>query len=316
MPALTACAVVMMRLVAACRWISTRRVTTTAPDRMMSPSTWPGPTEGNWSASPTSSTAIPGGTAFSTCAIISTSTIDVSSMTSRSPSSGCRSVRRNCPFFGLISSRRCSVLASSPVASVMRLAARPVGAPSSGRTPLAARIVRMARSTVVLPTPGPPVNTTTLCARAVSTACRWLGDNSMASRASTHGIARAASRPSHGGRPDASARSRAATTSSAACSPARRTSGVPSTSARTSVRSASSSARPSSTRSSATESVVAAVWRSWSSGSPQCPSSSACARQWASPARTRIIASCSMPSWRAMRSAVRKPIPRMSRDRR
>ena len=49
------------------------------------------------------------------------------------------------------------VLASSPVDSANRLAARPVGALSSMRTPLARRIRRILFTTVVFPTPGPPV---------------------------------------------------------------------------------------------------------------------------------------------------------------
>src|SRR5712691_2559294 len=49
------------------------------------------------------------------------------------------------------------VLASKPVASVMRLAARPVGAHSRRLVPFAARMRK-----VVLPTPGPPVMTRTL----------------------------------------------------------------------------------------------------------------------------------------------------------
>src|SRR3979411_2292713 len=43
----------MMRLCAACRNTSVKRTTGTAPDPMMSASTWPGPTEGSWSISPT-----------------------------------------------------------------------------------------------------------------------------------------------------------------------------------------------------------------------------------------------------------------------
>ena len=46
-----------------------------------------------------------------------------------------------------------------PVASFIRLAARPVGAQSNSRTPLAARILRIELTIVVLPTPGPPVIT-------------------------------------------------------------------------------------------------------------------------------------------------------------
>ena len=54
------------------------------------------------------------------------------------------------------------VLASNPVASVMRLAARPVGAQRSSFTPLAESTRRMDLTMVVLPTPGPPVMTSTL----------------------------------------------------------------------------------------------------------------------------------------------------------
>src|SRR3954454_9279428 len=65
------------------------------------------------------------------------------------------------------------VLASKPVASVIRLAARPVGAQSNRLTPLAARIRRIALTMVVLPTPGPPVMTRTFDVRArrIAAAC-------------------------------------------------------------------------------------------------------------------------------------------------
>ena len=54
------------------------------------------------------------------------------------------------------------VLASRPVVSVRRLAARPVGAQSSTSIFLAWRIWRILVTIVVLPTPGPPVITVTL----------------------------------------------------------------------------------------------------------------------------------------------------------
>jgi GGDEF domain-containing protein len=47
------------------------------------------------------------------------------------------------------------------VVSVSRFAARPVGAHSKHFTPLARRIIRIEFTSVVLPTPGPPVMTTT-----------------------------------------------------------------------------------------------------------------------------------------------------------
>src|SRR5450759_1023831 len=43
------CALMMMRLCAACRNTSVRRTTGTAPAEMTSASTWPGPTEESWS---------------------------------------------------------------------------------------------------------------------------------------------------------------------------------------------------------------------------------------------------------------------------
>ena len=58
------------------------------------------------------------------------------------------------------------VFASTPVASVMRFAARPVGAQSNSDTPLAARILRIELTIVVLPTPGPPVITSTFAVSA------------------------------------------------------------------------------------------------------------------------------------------------------
>ena len=81
-------ALVMIRLCAACRNTSVSRTTGTAPDAMMSASTWPGPTDGSWSMSPTISRAASSGTAFSSACISMTSTIEVSSTTRRSQSSG------------------------------------------------------------------------------------------------------------------------------------------------------------------------------------------------------------------------------------
>src|SRR6476661_3343119 len=66
----------MMGLWAACRNTSVRRTTGTAPDAMMSVSTWPGPTEGSWSMSPTIKRAARYGTAFMSDCISMTSTME------------------------------------------------------------------------------------------------------------------------------------------------------------------------------------------------------------------------------------------------
>ena len=80
--------------------------------------------------SPTIKRAALSGTAFMSDCISMTSTMEVSSTTSRSQSSGLSSPRLKPPPLGSTSSSRWMVLASKPVASVMRLAARPVGAHS------------------------------------------------------------------------------------------------------------------------------------------------------------------------------------------
>ena len=72
-PRLMPWAVVTIRLCAAWRNTSVNRTTGTAPEAMMSASTWPGPTEGSWSTSPTISSAASSGTAASSARISMTS---------------------------------------------------------------------------------------------------------------------------------------------------------------------------------------------------------------------------------------------------
>src|SRR5262249_25320338 len=120
-------ALVMIRLRAAWRNTSVSRTAGTAPDEIMSARTCPGPTEGSWSMSPTIKRAALSGTALKSACISMTSTIEASSTTSRSQSSGLSSPRLKPPFLGSTSSSRWIVLASKPVASVML---RPVGAHS------------------------------------------------------------------------------------------------------------------------------------------------------------------------------------------
>src|ERR1019366_6666002 len=78
------------------------------------------------------------------------------------------------------------VLASSPVVSVRRFAALPVGAQRRHFTPLARRICRIEFTSVVLPTPGPPVMITNLLVSAVRRASLWLGASVLPVFASHH----------------------------------------------------------------------------------------------------------------------------------
>src|SRR5438876_7121701 len=71
------------------------------------------------------------------------------------------------------------VFASRPVDSESRLAARPVGAHNWHRTLLARRMSRMALTSVVLPTPGPPVIMRARLDSACFKALCWLGANSL-----------------------------------------------------------------------------------------------------------------------------------------
>ena len=95
--------------------------------------------------------------------------MDSSSMTKQSHSRGLRSFLVN-------TGRSCSsqstwsirwmVLASSPVSSLMRLAARPVGAARNTFSPASFSRWMMALRVVVLPVPGPPVSSSTPCSMA------------------------------------------------------------------------------------------------------------------------------------------------------
>src|SRR5215471_568366 len=117
-------------------------------------------------------------------------------------------------------------LASKPVASVMRLAARPVGAHSMSLTPLAARTRRMALTMVVLPTPGPPVITSAFDVSASRIAATWLLARASPMRPSTHGSAFCGSIQGQGSVPLASRSNRSAMVRSARCRPARNTQAV------------------------------------------------------------------------------------------
>src|SRR5436190_40169 len=115
----------MMRLCAACRNTSVRRTTGTAPDEMTSASTWPGPTEGSWSMSPTTKSAALSGTAFVSDCISMTSTMEVSSTTNRSQSSGLSSPRLKPPPLASTSSKRKTNLLLGPRQGLVGVDPRP-----------------------------------------------------------------------------------------------------------------------------------------------------------------------------------------------
>ena len=69
----------------------------------------------------------------------------------------------------------------------------------------ATRILRIELTSVVLPTPGPPVITSTLEWSAVRSAWLWLSASTNLVRAATQAIALPASIDGQGGRPPASA---------------------------------------------------------------------------------------------------------------
>ncbi len=94
---------------------------------MTSASTWPGPTEGSWSTSPTSSSAARSGSAFSSARISSTSTMLALVDHQQVAFERMLLAPLEAAVLGSVSSSRCSVVASSPVLSDSRLAARPVG---------------------------------------------------------------------------------------------------------------------------------------------------------------------------------------------
>ncbi|OQC35353.1 MAG: hypothetical protein BWX66_01619 [Deltaproteobacteria bacterium ADurb.Bin058] len=93
-------------------------------------------------------------------------------MTTQSASRGLCSSRMKRPFWGLNSNSLCSVLASRPVASFMRMAALPVGAAKAVFNAAWSARLKIAPITVVFPVPGPPVKTamdddTMLCSAAL-----------------------------------------------------------------------------------------------------------------------------------------------------
>ncbi|GJE43579.1 hypothetical protein AEGHOMDF_2758 [Methylobacterium soli] len=234
-------------------------------------------------------------------------------MTRRSQSSGFSSLRVKPPCFGSISSSRWMVLAASPVCSVMRLAARPVEAASSTCTPFAFRMRSTESRVLVLPTPGPPVMTQSFEPSISRTASTCEGESVLPVFCSTQGRALSRSISGQGGVPAARSISRSAMMRSDACSPLRKTQVSPSTMSATTSSPRNSNAMATRIRSASTSKSFCASTARRSVGKPQWPSSMAVWSAKETPARSRCGASFSSPSFIAMASAVRKPMPRISR---
>ena len=179
-PRLILCAFTMMSLVDAWRKIFVSITTLNASDWMMSFNTLPGPTLGSWLISPTRISLVPGAIAFKREFISVMSTIDISSIITRSVSNGFVSLRSNpalpsIPPFN--SSMRWIVRASNPVVSLILFAARPVGAARKMSMPSISKYRMIVLIVVVLPVPGPPVMTKRPFRTASFTACTWCSSN-------------------------------------------------------------------------------------------------------------------------------------------
>ena len=116
-----------------------------------------------------------------------------------------------------------------PVASLILLAARPVGAHSRSTIPFADRTRRIALTIVVLPTPGPPVMTTALEVSASRTASAWPCASDRPVFRSTHGNAFSGSISGQGSFPVEMRSGLSAIARSARCRPPRNTTGVSAT---------------------------------------------------------------------------------------
>lgn len=161
-------------LPAAWRKMCVRRVLGTDPEAISSANGLPAPTGASWSASPTSTTWALGPTARRSVTSSSRLAIEVSSTISRSHGRGsCSSWVGPSP--GIQPSAEWTVVARMPLASCMRIAARPVGATSSTRARWPAAAVPIARIDAVLPVPGPPVISDRRWAKAFSSPCSCSG---------------------------------------------------------------------------------------------------------------------------------------------
>ena len=144
----------------------------------------------------------------------------------------------------------------------------------------------------------------------------WLSASVKPVRCSIQGMAFSGSIQGQGSLPLLRVESRSAMARSARWRPARKTQSVSPRRSAITVPSASSRSSAVRISSCGTSRSFSASGVSSAMGRPQWPSSIASVSAYEMPARTRIMAVLSMPSFMAMASAVLKPMPRMSRARR
>mmetsp|Transcript_31135 Transcript_31135/g.87268 ORF Transcript_31135/g.87268 Transcript_31135/m.87268 type:complete len:256 (+) Transcript_31135:786-1553(+) len=210
-PVLTVCACRTMEDSWAWRKTSASSTLGTSPQSSRSLNTLPGPTGGSWSASPTSTSCASEGSASSRAAARGRSSMEHSSTSTASASRGLARLRAKLPpmlslectsvsALPSYSSSRWMVWASYPVTSNSLWAARPVGAQSLTRLPMAFHSLTMVRAVTVLPQPGPPVSSRARVLAAVCTEASWVS-LSFSCATSPCRMSHDCSRPSSTGRP-------------------------------------------------------------------------------------------------------------------
>ncbi len=283
----------------------------------MSASTWPGPTEGSWSMSPTISSAARSGTASSSACISRTSTIEVSSTTSRSQSSGLSAAALEAAGLGIDLEQPVDGLGLEAGGLGHALGgAAGRRAEQQVRRPWPRGSAGSQLTMVVLPTPGPPVMTRTFDSSASRIAVDLA--RRQASRpvfCSTHGSALSGSIAGPGQLAAGQAQQALGNDLLGPVEPGRGRCTASRRPCRRSPR-----RRPSSSSSAVRTSPAVDLEQLRRPAAPAPrPAGRNGPRPWPRsahrtiPARTRIIAVFSMPSFMAIASAVLKPMPRMSR---
>ena len=237
--------------------------------------------------------------------------MDISSITRHSHSRGLRSLRLKKGWSRSSQSTcniRCMVLDSSPVSSLMRFAARPVGAANRTLSPACFSMRIMAFKVVVFPVPGPPVSISTPCSMAAFMASLCLPAYFMPSRSSMVPMCMSAPAMALAGARSIAFMRPAMYCSHRCCCCKNRYSRPPNTSCMsTKLPQSSSTASPASSGS--TPKSFAATFMSASLGTHVWPLFTLCLITYTTPACTRLISSCGRSIDWAIWSAIWKPSP-------